>query len=69
MELDCDLFVLPFPPRKRARTFLEVNPLGTVPVLVDGAMTLTESSAITQYLITRYGPTSLAVDVEEADYG
>ena len=30
---------------------------------------MTESSAICQYLVTRYGPTPLAVDPPEPDYG
>ena len=69
MGLDYELVVMPFPPRRHAKPYLDVNPLGTVPALVDGDVTLTESSAITQYLITRYGPTPLAVEVDEADYG
>ena len=69
MGLHYELVVMPFPPRRHVKSYLDVNPLGTVPALVDGDVTLTESSAITQYLITRYGPTPLAVEVEEADYG
>jgi glutathione S-transferase len=30
---------------------------------------MTESAAISQYLVTRYGPTPLAVGVDEPDYG
>src|ERR1700730_13084351 len=30
---------------------------------------MTESAAIAQYLVTRYGPTPLAVDVDEPDFG
>ena len=64
-----DLEVLPFPPRFRQRTYLETNPLGTVPCLIDGSTRMTESSGICQYLVDRYGPTPLAVDVSEPDYG
>jgi glutathione S-transferase len=69
MGLDVDLVVLPFPPRFRAREFLAINPLGTVPALVDGDLTMTESSAIAHYLATRYGPSDLVVSPHEPDYG
>jgi glutathione S-transferase len=62
------LHVLPFPPRLHRPDFLDENPLGTVPLLIDGAVRMTESAAITQYLATRYGPSPLAVGVEEPDY-
>lgn len=68
MGLDCQLVMLPFPPRLRAKEFLDVNPLGTVPAFVEGEAVLTESSAISQYLVTRYGPSDLAVRVDEPDY-
>lgn len=69
MGLPYELVVLPFPPRVRAREFLAENPLGTVPLLIDGAARLTESAAIVQYLCTRHGPSPLAVGVDESDYG
>ena len=59
----------PFPPRLLAPDYLAQNPLGTIPLLLDGEVRMTESAAIPQYLATRYGPTPLAVGVEEADYG
>ena len=46
-----------------------MNPLGTIPLLLDGDTRMTESAAIAQYLVTRYGPTPLAVDVNEPAYG
>jgi glutathione S-transferase len=69
LDLPFDLDVLPFPPRLHRPDYLNVNPQGTVPTLVDGAVLMTESVAILHYLATRYGPTSLAVGVDEADYG
>lgn len=39
---------------QRERRFLRLNPLGRVPVLVDGALTLSESGAILCYLAERY---------------
>jgi len=69
MGLPYDLRLLPFPPRARAPEYLQVNPLGTVPALRDGATFMTESAAIVQYLATRYGPSPLAVPVEDPAYG
>jgi len=69
LGLPYKLHLLPFPPRVLASEYLEQNPLGTIPLLVDGTTRMTESSAIPQYLATRYGPTPLAVSPEEPDYG
>lgn len=40
--------------------FLAINPAGFIPALQDGDVTLVESVAIMQYLMSRYGPTPLA---------
>lgn len=69
MGLDYELEVLPFPPRVFAKHYKAVNPLGTVPALVDGDVTLTESSGICHYLAEKYGPTPLAVRPDERNYG
>jgi glutathione S-transferase len=69
MGLEYELVTLPFPPRFLQRDYLEVNPLGTVPCMVDGDVNMTESAGISQYLVERYGPTPLAVTVDEPDYG
>lgn len=69
MGLDCELTTLRFPPRLHHPEYLEVNPLGTVPALVDGDTVLTESAAICQYLGTVHGPTELAVTEAEPGYG
>ena len=69
MGLSYELKMLPFPPRDLAPDYLGVNPLGTVPTFLDGSMRMTESAAICQYLVTRYGPSSLAVDSAEPDFG
>jgi glutathione S-transferase len=68
LALPYRLHLLPFPPRVLRPDYLELNPLGTIPLLVDGDVRMTESAAIPQYLATRYGPTPLAVDVGEPDY-
>ncbi len=69
MGLQYELETLPFPPRMFARHYKEVNPLGTVPALIDGGVMLTESTGICHYLAEKYGPTPLAVSTEEVDYG
>jgi glutathione S-transferase len=63
------LHLLPFPPRVRAPEYLQVNPLGTIPALIDGETFMTESAAIVQYLATRYGPSGLAVPLDDPQHG
>jgi glutathione S-transferase len=63
-----DLKLLPFPPRFAAPEYLEMNPLGTVPLLVDGDARMTESCAIAHYLATKDGMTDLAIAPGERDY-
>ena len=69
MGLDYELVTLKFPPRVHHKEFKAINPLGTVPCLVDGDLLMTESCAIVQYLVERYGPTPLAVARDDPDYG
>ena len=69
LGLGYDLRMLPFPPRARAKDYLALNPLGTIPLLIDGETRMTESAAILHYLVTRHGPTPLAVGLDERDYG
>lgn len=69
LGLAYDLKMLPFPPRVFAKEYLALNPLGTIPLLIDGDVRMTESAAIAQYLVTRYGPTPLAIGTDEGDYG
>src|ERR1700709_1068705 len=57
LGLAYDLKMLPFPPRVFAKDYLAVNPLGTIPYLIDGDTRMSESSGICHYLGTRYGPT------------
>ncbi|MBX3479033.1 MAG: glutathione S-transferase family protein [Caulobacter sp.] len=69
LGLPYELKLLSFPPRFREPDYLAVNPLGTIPFLVDGETRMSESAAITQYLVTRHGPSDLAVEVDDPDYG
>lgn len=69
LGLPYTLRLLPFPPRARARHFLADNPLGTVPLLVDGDLRMTESAAICQFLATRHSPGGLDVRPDDPAYG
>lgn len=69
LGLPYTLRMLPFPPRALARQFLADNPLGTVPLLVDGDTRMTESAAICQYLATRHSPGQLDVPPADPAYG
>jgi glutathione S-transferase len=69
LGLAYELKMLPFPPRVLAKEYLAINPLGTIPFMIDGETRMTESAAICHYLGTRYGPTQLVVGVEERAYG
>jgi glutathione S-transferase len=61
--------VLPFPPRFLAREYLDENPLGTIPLLVDGETRMTESAAMIEYLSMRHGGGALSVRPDEPGYG
>jgi glutathione S-transferase len=55
LGLDHELIpVSPFSEEARSRAFLALNPTGKVPVLVDGDVVLTESSAIQLYLAEKF---------------
>ena len=41
---------------QRSERFLQINPFGQVPVLVDDGVTLSDSTAILVYLARKYGP-------------
>ena len=69
LGLPYTLRMLPFPPRALARHFLADNPLGTVPLLVDGDTRMTESAAMCQYLAARHSPTQLDVPVTDPAHG
>jgi glutathione S-transferase len=68
MGLEYELEMMPFPPRVFLKKYLEINMLGTVPYLIDGDIKMTESVAMAQYLVEKYGPTDLRVMPEEKDY-
>lgn len=57
-ELGCRYVTQPVPPRSAVASsalYRAVNPSGKVPALVDGDFVLTESGAIVNYLLRRFG--------------
>ncbi|MGR3486343.1 glutathione S-transferase family protein [Pseudooceanicola nanhaiensis] len=69
LGLDYELKMLPFPPRVLQKAFLAENPLGTVPLLVDGETRMTESCAIPVYLAMRHGGGRFTVAPGHPEYG
>ena len=68
MGLSYETEMMPFPPRFLHKEYMDVNILGTIPYLIDGDVEMTESVAMCQYLVEKYGPTDLRVNSDEADY-
>ena len=69
MGLDYELEMMPFPPRFLHKEFMDINILGTVPYMIDGEVHMTESVAMSQYMVDKYGPSDLKVSSNEEDYG
>ena len=69
MGLDYELEVLPFPPRVFKKDYLSINPLGTIPYLVDGDTHMTESSGICLYLVERFQRYELGLKADHPEYG
>ena len=69
LQLPYQLHMLPFPPRALARNFLELNPLGTVPLLTQGDVRMTESAAMCQYLAATHPDAGLDVPPTDPAYG
>ena len=52
----------------RSPDYLAVNPNGRVPVLDDGNVRITESTAIAQYLVARYGAGRLTPPIDSLEF-
>ncbi len=65
MSLAYEFVPVAYPP---GEAFLKLNPVGTVPVLEDGAVTISESIAIMLYLAETYGPTPLLPSRSDPDF-
>ena len=69
LRLPFKLRMLAFPPRAHDKSFLELNPRGTVPLFIDGETRMTESAAICEYLALRHSTGVLSVTANEPDFG
>ncbi len=69
MGLEYELDVMPFPPRFLHKEFMKINPLGTIPYLIDGETTMTESSGICLYLVEKYDQPQLGLKPDHPEYG
>lgn len=52
----------------RSPEYLAINPNGRVPTLEDGDVRISESTAIAQYLVARYGKGRLAPEVSSPEF-
>jgi glutathione S-transferase len=68
LGISYELHVMQFPPRHHAPDYLALNPQGTVPYLVDGDTTLSESIAILQYLDSVHGQGRFSVAPGQSAY-
>jgi glutathione S-transferase len=68
LGLEYRLEIMTFPPRRTAPDYLVRNPLGTVPLMIDGDEVLFDSAAILLYLSSR-GDGRLALRPDEPGYG
>lgn len=69
MGIEYEVEVLPFPPRVFQKSFLQVNPLGTVPYFEDDDTTMTESTGICQYLVEKYKQWDFGLTAQHPEYG
>jgi len=69
MGIPYELETMRFPPRHFREGYLNINPLGTVPTMTDGDLTMTESAGICQYLVDCHGPTEIGLTPKDRDYG
>jgi glutathione S-transferase len=70
LGMDYELETMPFDPKAlQAADFLEISPLGKVPVLIDGTTRMFESVAIVEYLLNHYAGDALQPDADDPEYG
>ena len=68
LGLPYSLKMMPFPPRAHDKSYFAINPMGTVPALVDGEVWMSESAAMCQYLAQKKPELGLEVRADEAGY-
>ena len=55
-------------PEMRSAEYQKVHPMGRVPALIDGDVTLVESGAIVEYVLARHGGGKLRPAVDDPNY-
>lgn len=69
MGLDYEIELVPFSPEAlRSEDYGKINPIGKVPSLVDGEVTLFESGAIIEYILEKYDGGHLKPDVGSKEW-
>lgn len=68
MRIPYEAIAVSFGPGDKPAGFVEASPLGQLPAITDGDVSMIESVAIMQYLLAKYGPTELAVAPTEKDF-
>lgn len=70
LGVDYQLETMPFDPKAlQSADYLELNPFGKVPVLVDDSVTMFESVAIIQYLLEHYADERFEPPRKSPEYG
>lgn len=54
--------------KMRSPEYLKVNPMGRVPTLEDGAVRLSESGAIVEYVLARHGKGRMVPEVASPEF-
>ena len=69
LDLPYELEIYPLGDKSmRTPEYLKVHPLGRVPALEDGDLTIFESGAIVQYVLEKYGDGTMVPAPESIDY-
>ena len=71
LDLDHEKIAIDFYPGRAHKSgdFLEINPLGQLPVLEDGELRLRDAQAILSYLAKRYDPSKQWLPEDPATFG
>jgi glutathione S-transferase len=69
IDYERELVDIQSPDRANTAEFLAASPMGKVPALVDGEVSMAESAAICLYVADRYAPGTLAPTIDDARRG
>ena len=71
----CEELGVPYELKRYARApllapadYKALHPIGTAPVITDGALLLAESGAIAEYIVAKYGAGRLSLTADHADF-